>query len=55
MKCEECDGNGRWHDASHGCSRHCKTCDGTGENPRVKRTERCPHGVHPDNRCKDCD
>lgn len=20
-----------------------------------KRTERCPHGVHPDNRCERCD
>lgn len=29
MKCEECDG-GRWIDASHGASRRCKTCDGTG-------------------------
>lgn len=29
--CEECDGTGRWYDASHSASRHCKTCDGTGE------------------------
>lgn len=29
-KCEECDGNGRWYDASHGASRRCKACDGTG-------------------------
>lgn len=29
MKCTECE-DGRWFDASHGCSRRCKSCDGTG-------------------------
>jgi DnaJ-class molecular chaperone len=28
--CKECDGEGRYIDPSHGCSRKCKTCNGTG-------------------------
>ena len=28
--CDECDG-GRWFDASHGSSRHCGKCNGTGK------------------------
>jgi hypothetical protein len=28
--CPECDGLGRWFDASHGCSRQCNDCNGTG-------------------------
>jgi hypothetical protein len=28
-KCEECD-DGRWYDASHGCTRRCGDCNGTG-------------------------
>lgn len=30
VKCEECE-NGRWYDASHGCSRTCRACEGTGK------------------------
>lgn len=30
MKCDECDG-GRYEDPSHGCTRECKKCKGTGQ------------------------
>lgn len=29
--CKECDGEGRWFDASHGATRKCNTCNGTGK------------------------
>lgn len=29
MNCTECT-DGRWYDASHGCSRECKACKGRG-------------------------
>lgn len=31
VDCKECDGKGRWFDGSHGCSRHCNDCKGTGK------------------------
>jgi len=30
--CKECDGKGRWFDASHSCSRMCTACNGTGRS-----------------------
>jgi len=34
MKCPECT-NGRYLDPSHGCSRSCSTCKGTGELTKI--------------------
>jgi hypothetical protein len=37
--CNECDGEGRWFDASHSATRKCNTCNGTGkksDNPYTK-------------------
>lgn len=31
ISCKECDGKGDWYDASHGCSRTCRACNGTGD------------------------
>ena len=32
IACTECDGgSGRWYDPSHGCSRRCEDCNGTGK------------------------
>lgn len=28
--CPECDGEGKWFDGSHGCTRTCQTCKGKG-------------------------
>jgi hypothetical protein len=30
QKCDECT-DGSWFDASHGCSRTCRACNGTGK------------------------
>ncbi len=37
-KCEECT-DGRYGDPSHGCSRECKNCNGTGIAPQPSATE----------------
>lgn len=40
MMCPECDGEGRWFDGSHGSSRHCKNCNGTGKIAPPNPTDR---------------
>lgn len=36
LECKECDGEGRWFDASDFSNKMCQTCNGTGKRPIKK-------------------
>lgn len=47
VKCPECNGEGRYYDASHG-SRHCTDCRGTGEIEKPAPKNKTVSGRLPD-------